>query len=134
MPALSLLHHSVHTPATPPLQLGPYGITSLIDPAETGAFTAYHVTIAAGQRTSVSYHRISEEIYYIISGSGMVMLNDQPVLLRSGDFLRLPPGTTHGFITAEEALTMLNLHSPGSRPDHDVYFVGEPPPGFGNQQ
>ncbi len=26
---------------------------------------------------------------------------------------------------------MLNLHTPGTRPDRDVYFEGEPPPGFG---
>ena len=28
---------------------------------------------------------------------------------------------------------MLDLHTPGSRPDRDVYFVGEVPPGFGSK-
>lgn len=130
MNAVSILHHSLHEATIAPLQLGPYGITSLIAPDETGAFTAYHVTIAAHQTTSISYHKISEEIYYVLSGSGVAILNGARVNLRSGDFLRLPPGTTHGFITHEEPLAMLDFHSPGSRPDHDVYFVGDPPPGF----
>ena len=130
MSAVSILHRSLHEPAATPLQLGPYGITSLIAPAETGAFTAYHVTIAPHQTTSISYHKISEEIYYILSGSGTAILNGAPLPLRPGDFLRLPPGTTHGFITHEQPLAMLDIHSPGSRPDHDVYFVGDAPPGF----
>ena len=130
MSAASILHRSLYAPTATPLQLGPYGITSLIDPGETGAFTAYHVSIAPHQTTSISYHKISEEIYYVLSGSGTAILNGAPVNLRPGDFLRLPPGTTHGFITHAETLTMLDLHSPGSRPDHDVYFVGDPPPGF----
>ena len=54
-----------------------------------------------------------------------------PYELRPGDFLRLPPGTTHGFITRDEPLVMLDIHAPGSRPDHDVFFVGEVPEGFG---
>ena len=130
MSADSILHRSLHEATAPPVQLGPYGITSLIEPGETGAFTAYHVTIAPHQTTSISYHKISEEIYYVLSGCGIALLNGTRVQLRAGDFLRLPPGTTHGFITHEEPLTMLDLHSPGSRPDHDVYFVGDPPPGF----
>ena len=31
-----------------------------------------------------------------------------------------------------EALDMLDIHTPGSRPDRDVYFVGDVPPGFGD--
>ena len=130
MSAVSILHHSLHEATTVPLQLGPYGIASLIAPGEAGAFTAYHVTIAAHQTTGISYHKISEELYYVLSGSGVAILNGAAVPLRSGDFLRLPPGTTHGFITHEEPLAMLDIHSPGSRPDHDVYFVGEAPAGF----
>ena len=43
----------------------------------------------------------------------------------------LPPGTTHGFVTGDEPLEMLDIHTPGSRPDRDVYFVdGATPEGF----
>lgn len=111
--------------------LGPYQLESLIDAHEEGAGTVYRVSIAPRQRTSVSYHRVAEEWYYVLSGSGTAVLNGEEHSLTRGDFLRLAPGTTHGFVTQDEALEMLNMHVPGSRPDRDVYFVGqEPPDGF----
>ena len=111
--------------------LGPYGIESLIDPQEEGAGTVYRVTIAPGERTRVSYHRVAEEYYFVLSGGGIALLDGREYRLAAGDFLRLPPGTTHGFVTEAEPLVMLNIHTPGSRPDRDVYFVdGPPPPGF----
>jgi quercetin dioxygenase-like cupin family protein len=111
-------------------QLGPYEIESLIPREDEAAGTAYRVRIEPHQQTSVSYHKLAEEYYYVLSGSGTALLNGQPYELRAGDFLRLPPGTTHGFITRDEPLLMLDIHSPGSRPDRDVYFVGAVPAGF----
>ena len=128
---LRILHVREDAPVSAPQKLGPYQIESLIPLADEGMGTAYRVRIEPHSTTAVSYHKLAEEIYYVISGSGTALLNGQPYELRQGDFLRLPPGTTHGFITREEALVMLDLHSPGSRPDRDVYFVGETPQGFG---
>jgi mannose-6-phosphate isomerase-like protein (cupin superfamily) len=90
----------------------------------------YRVRIEPHSTTSVSYHQLAEEYYYVLSGSGTALLNDVAYELKAGDFLRLPPGTTHGFVTTEEALVMLDIHTPGSRPNRDVYFVGEKPEGF----
>lgn len=113
-------------------QLGPYLLESLIDAEEEAAGTAYRVRIAAQQRTSISYHRVAEEYYYVLSGRGLALLDGRPYPLVAGDFLRLPPGTTHGFVTGDEPLELLNIHTPGSRPDRDVYFVdGVVPDGFG---
>lgn len=111
-------------------QLGPYRIESLIPLEDEGMGTAYRVRIAPHSITSVSYHKIAEELYYVLSGSGIALLDGQRHALKTGDFLRLPPGTTHGFITGNDELVMLDVHSPGSRPDRDVYFVGETPSGF----
>lgn len=114
-------------------QLGPYGIETLITRDEEGSLTAYRVCIGPGQRTAVSYHKVAEELYYVLSGSGTALLNGQARSLAAGDLLRLPPGTTHGFVTQTEPLQLLNIHSPGCRPDHDVYFVdGDAPEGFGS--
>jgi mannose-6-phosphate isomerase-like protein (cupin superfamily) len=128
--SLSLIHR--HTPDPARRQyLGPYGIESLIEPEEEGAGTAYRVEIAPRQRTSISFHRVAEEYYFILAGRGTVILDGKEVAIAAGDFLRLPPGATHGFITGEELLIMLNIHTPGSRPDRDVYFVeSEVPEGF----
>jgi mannose-6-phosphate isomerase-like protein (cupin superfamily) len=111
-------------------QLGPYEIESLIAREDEITGTAYRVRIAAHSTTSVSYHKLAEEFYYVLSGSGIAILDGEHHELKTGDFLRLPPGTTHGFVTQDEPLVMLDLHTPGSRPDRDVYFVGDTPPGF----
>lgn len=126
---LSILHIRPSSP-TQRQQLGPYEIETLIAPADEGAATAYRVRINPHQTTSVSYHKIAEEFYYVVEGKGTAILNGSPFPLQPGDFLRLPPGTTHGFVTTDEPLVMLDLHTPGSRPDHDVYFVGPAPAGF----
>jgi len=111
--------------------LGPYEIESLIDPEEEGRFTAYRVRIEPRQDTSESYHKKAEECYYVTGGRGVAILDGREYLLEPGDFLRLPPGTRHKFVTRESPLEMLDIHSPGSRPDRDVYFTGETPEGFG---
>ena len=81
--------------------------------------------------TGVSYHRRAEEYYYVLSGRGTAVLDGRPYPLAAGGFLRLPPGTTHGFVTEDEPLELLNVHTPGCRPNRDVYFVGPTPAGFG---
>jgi len=127
---LRILHIPADAPLSSPQKLGPYEIESLIPLPDEGAGTAYRVRIEPNSTTSISYHKLAEELYYVLSGCGVAILNGGHHPLRTGDFLRLPPGTTHGFITQEEPLLMLDIHTPGSRPDRDVYFVGEVPPGF----
>jgi mannose-6-phosphate isomerase-like protein (cupin superfamily) len=111
-------------------RLGPYEIETLIPVADEGSATAYRVRIESHQRTATSYHKRAEELYLVLSGSGIAVLDGVEYQLRSGDFLRLPPGTTHAFITGDEPLVMLDVHTPGSRPDRDVFFIGETPQGF----
>lgn len=111
-------------------QLGPYRIEPLVDRDEERGGTAYRVHIAAGERTGVSYHRAAEEFYYVLAGGGVAILDGGEYPLRPGDFLRLPPGTTHGFVAGPDGLEMLDVHFPGCRPDRDTYFVGRPPDGF----
>jgi quercetin dioxygenase-like cupin family protein len=124
---MQLIHRCSGDPARVE-RLGPYAIESLIDPEEEAAGTAYRVTISPRQRTRVSYHRIAEEYYYVLSGNGTAILDGREHPLAPGDFLRLPPGTTHGFVAGDEPLVMLDIHTPGSRPDRDVYFTDGPPP------
>lgn len=127
---MKLIHRHSGDPARTQ-QLGPYVLESLIDAQEEGAGTAYRVQIAPHQRTRVSYHRVAEEYYYVLAGRGVAILDGREYPLATGDFLRLPPGTTHGFVTAVEPLELLDIHTPGSRPDRDVYFAdGAPPEGF----
>jgi quercetin dioxygenase-like cupin family protein len=111
-------------------QLGPYAIEALLAPDEERAGTVYRVRIAPQARTNLSYHRVAEEYSYVLAGRGTALLDGQEYALRPGVFLRLPPGTTHGFVTADEPLELLDIHTPGCRPERDTYFVGAPPEGF----
>jgi len=101
---------------------GPYVIEPLLDRAEEGTGTVYRVRIAPGL-TSVSYHKVAEEYYFVLAGTGTATLNGRDFHLKPGDFLRLPPGTTHGFRAGPEGLDLLDVHTPGCYPDHDTYFV-----------
>lgn len=112
------------------VRLGPYQLETLIRPEEEITATFYRVCIDPQQKTAVSYHRVAEEFYFILSGRGVGIIGGIALPLEEGDFLRLPPGTTHQFVTEDEPLEMLNIHCPGSRPDRDVYFIGEKPEGF----
>lgn len=104
-------------------QFGPYAIEPLLSEAEEAAGTVYRVRVEAHQQTKTSYHEIAEEFYYVLSGSATAVLDDTSYEIGHGDFLRLPPGTRHAFITTDEPLEMLDIHVPGCRPDRDTYFV-----------
>src|SRR3954447_7733012 len=129
-PALQRIHRPSGDPSRTQ-RLGPYAIESLLDRHEEGAATFYRVHIDPGRRTGVSYHRVAEEFYFVLAGGGVALLDGREYPLGAGDFLRLPPGTTHGFVAGANGLDLLDIHVPGCRPDHDVYFVGDVPEGFG---
>ena len=114
-------------------RLGSYVIASLIDPSEEGAGTVYRVAIDPDHVTSTSFHTRAEEYYFVLEGAGTAVLDGERFSLVSGDFLRLPPGVTHAFETGPSGLVMLNVHTPGCRPDRDTYFVGDVPQGFGSR-
>lgn len=128
-PKLEIVHRASGDPQRVQ-HLGPYQIEALLSREQEGAGTVYRVRIEPNQTTSVSYHRLAEEYYFVLAGQGAAIVNGLAYPLQAGDFLRLPAGTTHGFVTQDESLDMLDIHTPGSWPDRDVYFVGEAPPGF----
>jgi mannose-6-phosphate isomerase-like protein (cupin superfamily) len=130
--AVRVVHRSSLDPARQE-RLGSYVIESLIAPAEEAAGTVYRVAIDANHRTSTSFHTRAEEYYFVLRGDGTAELDGTRIALRTGDFLRLPPGVTHAFETGADGLEMLNVHTPGCRPDRDTYFVGTTPAGFGTR-
>ena len=52
-------------------------------------------TVPAGVRTQAHYHPLSEEIYYILSGSGVMHLGDESRTIGPGDAIAIPPGEVH---------------------------------------
>ena len=98
-------------------------IDQLLSREACGRFSAYVVKMGAKQVKKPGFHKKGEELYYVISGSGRANLGGRNYVLKPGCFFRVPPGTVHGFTTADEPLHMLNFHSPPVFSDHDTYFA-----------
>jgi len=86
-------------------------------------FSAYLVRMEPYQIKKPSYHKKGEELYYVLSGTGIAVLGGKEFKMKKGCFFRVPPGTVHQFATDNESLCMLNFHSPPVFPDKDTYFV-----------
>ena len=121
-----LVHRTSGTPEHVQ-RFGPYQIEPLLTEAEEAAATVYRVLVEPNQRTTTSYHAVAEEFYFVLTGSGTAILDGAAQPLGPGDFLRLPPGTKHAFVTLDDPLEMLDIHVPGCRPGRDTYFVEETP-------
>lgn len=52
-------------------------------------------TVPAGGATLAHFHRESEEIYLVTSGSGRLLLGEEERPIAAGDCIVIPPGTVH---------------------------------------
>jgi mannose-6-phosphate isomerase-like protein (cupin superfamily) len=56
--------------------------------------------------TAKHYHANSNEMQYIVSGSGMFWLGDKQVPVGPGDLIIIPKGTAHGMMSDYTALAI----------------------------
>jgi mannose-6-phosphate isomerase-like protein (cupin superfamily) len=78
-------------------------------------------TVPAGGETAEHYHRLSEEIYTFVSGSGRMRLGDEETEVGAGDTVVIPPGTRHKlWAGAGEPLVVLCSSSPPYSHDDTV--------------
>lgn len=61
----------------------------------TAAQSLAEATLEPGQATQRHYHRASEEIYFVLKGSGELELDGERRHVRPGDAALIPPGTWH---------------------------------------
>jgi mannose-6-phosphate isomerase-like protein (cupin superfamily) len=52
-------------------------------------------TIAAGDSVSEHYHQVTEEFYFILSGTGLMKINDEEEQVNPGDTVIILPGMRH---------------------------------------
>lgn len=70
-------------------------------------------TLAPGQRTQSHRHRSTEEIYFILAGSGLMTLAGDTFPVQPGDSILIPPGTAHCIENSgSEALRILCCCAP----------------------
>lgn len=70
-------------------------------------------SVAPGRRTQLHRHALSEELYHVTAGSGLMTLGDTRFKVAAGDTVLIPPGTPHCIeASGAEALRILCCCSP----------------------
>jgi len=84
-------------------------IRELAGPAWTDARnqSLAEARVPAGGATVEHFHRVSEEIYYFVSGSGRMRLGAEEADVSAGDCVVIPPGVRHKLWAAEDAELVL---------------------------
>ena len=80
-------------------------------------------TVPAGSATERHYHKLSEEFYFILEGTGSMEIDGETRAVEPGDAILIPPGAWHQ-ITAGETLRLLCCCAPPYSHE-DTYFTAE---------
>jgi mannose-6-phosphate isomerase-like protein (cupin superfamily) len=79
--------------------------------------------LAPGARTAAHFHPRTEEIYYILSGTGLMQIGQEQRRVGPGDAIAIPPGAVHTITnTAADTLRFLCCCAPGYE-DSDTVMV-----------
>jgi mannose-6-phosphate isomerase-like protein (cupin superfamily) len=77
-------------------------------------------TVRAAAATQRHYHKLSEEIYFILEGRGRMEIDGETHAVKPGDAILIPPGAWHT-IAAQEPLRFLCCCAPPYAHE-DTYF------------
>ena len=99
-------------------------IRELMHPARHAcrAQSLAEATVLPGTITALHRHRLTEELYHIVAGSGMMTLGDAEFAVSAGDTVCIRPGTAHRIRnTGKDALRILCCCTPAySHDDTDL--------------
>ncbi len=87
----------------------------------TEAQSLAEATLAPGQATQRHYHRASEELYYLLEGSGELEIDGETRDVAAGDAVLIPPGGRHQIIAGKSGARFLCCCAPPYGHD-DTYF------------
>ena len=79
-------------------------------------------TLEAGQATERHHHRLSEEIYLLVDGSGRMELDGEERDVTAGDAILIPPGAWHTLVAGADGVRLLCCCVPAYSHD-DTYFT-----------
>jgi mannose-6-phosphate isomerase-like protein (cupin superfamily) len=91
-------------------------IRLLADSSATGgALSTQRVTMAEGADGATPHlHRMSSELFYVLSGSADVLTGDRVITANEGDLVVVPPDTPHAFAaTPGQSADLLIVLTPG---------------------
>jgi mannose-6-phosphate isomerase-like protein (cupin superfamily) len=72
-------------------------IRELMHPAVHGnrAQSLAEATVPPGAETLLHRHRVTEELYHVTAGTGLMTLGERVFEVHAGDTVCIPPGTPH---------------------------------------
>jgi len=88
----------------------------------TPAQSLAEATLEPGQSTQRHYHRLSEEIYLLVQGGGLMEVDGEERDVVAGDAIVIPPGASHTLVAGEDGARLLCCCSPPYSHD-DTYFA-----------
>jgi mannose-6-phosphate isomerase-like protein (cupin superfamily) len=95
-------------------------IRELMHPAVHGNRTQSlaEATVRPGQTTRIHRHGQAEEMYYILAGEGLMVVDNENQAVHAGDAIHIPPGAWHSMTnTGHVDLVFLCCCSPAYRHD-----------------
>jgi len=104
-------------------------IRELVGPAWTPADnqSLAEATIAPGGATMEHYHRVTEELYYVVEGTGRLTVGDDEREVDVGDCAVIPPGERHTIVnTGDGPLRILCCCAPAYTHE-DTVITGASP-------
>ncbi|HEX5540430.1 MAG TPA: cupin domain-containing protein [Micromonospora sp.] len=78
-----------------------------------GAYALMEVEIPVGGGPAPHVHEAAEEWFYVLAGQPIFHVGTERLVLGSGDFVRIPPGTTHWFEVVGQPVRVLASFVPG---------------------
>ncbi len=82
-----------------------------------------YITLPSGKHSLKHYHPIAEESYYILSGSGRILVDSEERRCSVGDAVAIPPNAVHQiFNNGDTVLTFLAVCVPAWTPDCSVFI------------
>lgn len=83
-----------------------------------------HITLPPLKSSLLHYHPIAEESYYILSGKGVMMLNEERFDVKGGDAVLVKPNTRHQISNPDssEDLKFIAICAPSWEPTNSVYL------------
>jgi mannose-6-phosphate isomerase-like protein (cupin superfamily) len=115
MVVVNLLEDMAKTPVDPAV-----GIAVVAGVAEPGV----SIGLAVVEKSiRPHYQKVSDEIYYILRGQGVITVDGAKQALKEGDVVSIPKGQVHGFEnTGSEPCLVLFASGPKFEPDKDRFF------------
>ena len=79
------------------------------------------IMVFPGKRLSLQRHKLREEVWVIVEGSGLVTLGDKTYPIKKGDVLNIPKYTIHRIENNTESEPLVFIETQmGSCPEDDI--------------